>query len=73
MFLSSYTGDFDGHTFFLSGVSQLGVSDSFTYQIVAAAVAPAAAVPEPGTLACVAAAGAAWAAPRRRNGLPATQ
>lgn len=65
---STYTGDFDDHTLIMSGVSPQGFFDSFTYQIVATAVAPAATVPEPGTLACVAVAGAGWAASRRRRG-----
>ncbi len=69
LFNNTYTGDFDGHTFFLSGVSPQGFFDSFTYQIVATAVVPAATtVPEPGTLACVAVAGAGWVASRRRRG-----
>lgn len=68
MFISSYAGDFDGHTLFLNGVSPVGFADSFTYQIVATLAAPAATVPEPGTLACIAVAGAGWVASRRRRG-----
>ncbi|MBS0347995.1 MAG: PEP-CTERM sorting domain-containing protein [Proteobacteria bacterium] len=68
LFNNTYAGDFDGHTFFLSGVSPQGFFDSFTYQIVATLAAPVATVPEPGTLACVAVAGAGWAASRRRRG-----
>lgn len=68
LFNNTYTGDFDGHTFFLNGVSPLDVFDSFTYHIVAAVVVPAAAVSEPGTLACVAVAGMGWMASRRRRG-----
>lgn len=64
---STYTGDFDDHTLFLNGMSPLNLFDSFTYQVVATVVAPAAKVPEPGTLACVAVAGAGWAAFRRRR------
>ena len=63
---STYTGDFDGQRLSLTGESPLSVAEGFKYTIVATAV-PSASVAEPGSLACLAAAGAGLTAVRSRR------